>query len=765
MPINDDSMNDDDESFTDNNDLKPYDDISVESLIKDNGFLKKSILSLDEANLMLDIILDPTNEAIYKVPQKLNMISVLKCNQLIDISTLQKILGNFRVPSMASKRKTVVCMRIQKALAGWLEKYTYALVWDKNLLKLWSFMFNMLSIGYLRSGLGKMLTYILMISGTIDKNFEWKFILNHYKIDMLISWIQKNPEMLPLATLICHYMRNNKVECPRVDYLKLNALVENRSDVICDYLPLPDDNQIDQRQMQRQYWQLYHLIEAFRIRYQGYESLPPPTKMIRIDNGSTKKTAMIAPSIPTCPTISSLCDALNPPFNDITSIDVLQLLRLFRYFPDQQFKEGNLKGLTSILIMITVNSQSLDSGVCKIVRDSSWSRVGDEVLKLLSYPLELPNTIDASIHKVVKMLPNDESEDTIYYLLSKLPLMKWGSFRSLLRFVEKETNSKTGLIKGLIIMIKNWICQIKMDYTSKSYVAWISVNHVIRHILQLVTSISLDSPNDKNLAKCLIGILSIFYIQPLEMIDIGNIVLPPLLLYSSIFSGNPCTVNVIFKHISFTKKYFGEYGTSYISTRIGGTARQDDVNALYTTMEVQSFKSLHNSYVMDLCNMFWKDKAFHSNVKSNTQGMLLPQSFVRKLLSMEPHFYENRYQPLDLPHSEYDLFYYSPFQQILYETNLKRIKKELSSSKMDGLDVFVGPINKERFDGVVSYMSAHNIHQTANSSLSDYTLYRSVTIASMLHFKQVSSFLFNSFKSLSQTRSKAEEICKLTSSS
>ncbi|ODQ78969.1 hypothetical protein BABINDRAFT_162054, partial [Babjeviella inositovora NRRL Y-12698] len=91
----------------------------------------------------------------------------------------------------------------------------------------------------------------------------------------------------------------------------------------------------------------------------------------------------------------------------------------------------------------------------------------------------------------------------------------------------------------------------------------------------------------------------------LSSLDPDVVVLPAPLVYTYLLSPHPLVVSEICRYISFTKSYNFE--------------------------NKQSFKQLHNSYVMDICNMLWRDKAYEGIPGTSNKGLFLPDRFASQI--------------------------------------------------------------------------------------------------------------------------------------
>ncbi|OTA02663.1 hypothetical protein A9Z42_0030570 [Trichoderma parareesei] len=122
-----------------------------------------------------------------------------------------------------------------------------------------------------------------------------------------------------------------------------------------------------------------------------------------------------------------------------------------------------------------------------------------------------------------------------------------------------------------------------------------------------------------------------FYEQATHLVDderlkdyIGIELPPSELIYIFLFSGSVTTVSRLCDILACYKKGF----EMAMSTK----ARNDGSNRIDALSYDRAYVNLYNGYLMDICNCFWRSRAF-SDADTNSHGCMMPRPAVSKLTS------------------------------------------------------------------------------------------------------------------------------------
>ncbi|KAL7797572.1 Mis6 domain-containing protein [Trichoderma ceciliae] len=153
-----------------------------------------------------------------------------------------------------------------------------------------------------------------------------------------------------------------------------------------------------------------------------------------------------------------------------------------------------------------------------------------------------------------------------------------------------------------------------------------SLTALIRHTGQLSLTLLQTSP----IESVNIAIIE-FYEQAIHLVNDDTlkyyirIELPPSeLIYIFLFSSSVTTMSRLCEILACYKKGF----EMAMSTK----ARNDGSNRIDALSYDRTYVNLYNGYLMDICNCFWRSRAF-SDADTNSHGCLIPRPTVSKLTS------------------------------------------------------------------------------------------------------------------------------------
>lgn len=174
-------------------------------------------------------------------------------------------------------------------------------------------------------------------------------------------------------------------------------------------------------------------------------------------------------------------------------------------------------------------------------------------------------------------------------------------------------------------ILRHWIAILQSNDPIPAH-ANTSLTALIRHTGQLSLTLLQTSPTESVNAA-----IVEFYEQAIHLVnddrlkDYIRIELPPSeLIYSFLFSGSVTTISRLCDILACYKKGF----EMAMSTK----ARNDGSNRIDALSYDRAYVNLYNGYLMDICNCFWRSRAF-SDADTNSHGCMIPRPAVSKLTS------------------------------------------------------------------------------------------------------------------------------------
>lgn len=200
-----------------------------ESIVQLQAIVPTYGITLRHMNILLNEITDP--ESSFRVSMKNKMISLLVPRELIDFGTTMKIISVFKVSSYYTQKAKIKILptTLQSKLAHILTKNLVAIKWETDCLCFGNILFDLLSIGYLRSDIAVFLLYFLNISKQISPTYNLKFFFNIKKIESLLEFYEMDRKsILPLLIFAHWYLetiqRTNEFEAL---HFKLKKTIQN----------------------------------------------------------------------------------------------------------------------------------------------------------------------------------------------------------------------------------------------------------------------------------------------------------------------------------------------------------------------------------------------------------------------------------------------------------------------------------------------------------------------------------------------------------
>ncbi|EHK27342.1 uncharacterized protein TRIVIDRAFT_34350 [Trichoderma virens Gv29-8] len=194
-----------------------------------------------------------------------------------------------------------------------------------------------------------------------------------------------------------------------------------------------------------------------------------------------------------------------------------------------------------------------------------------------------------------------------------------------LAVLDNAPGSQVDILTLYTNILRHWIAMLQSSDPIPPH-ANTSLTALIRHTGQLSLTLLQTSPTESvNVA------IVEFYEQAIQLVNDDmlkyyiRIELPPSeLIYIFLFSGSVTTISRLCDILACYKKGF----EMAMSTK----ARNDGSNRIDALSYDRAYVNLYNGYLMDICNCFWRSRAF-SDADTNSHGCMIPRPTVSKLTS------------------------------------------------------------------------------------------------------------------------------------
>ncbi|KAJ4856227.1 mis6 domain-containing protein [Trichoderma breve] len=219
----------------------------------------------------------------------------------------------------------------------------------------------------------------------------------------------------------------------------------------------------------------------------------------------------------------------------------------------------------------------------------------------------------------------------ILQILAYAPLLEFQDFYEHilqpleLAVLDNTPGSQVDILTLYTDILRHWIAILQSNDPIPAH-ANTSLTALIRHTGQLSLTLLQTSPTESVNAA-----IVEFYEQAIHLVNDDRlkyyirIELPPSeLIYSFLFSGSVTTISRLCDILACYKKGF----EMAMSTK----ARNDGSNRIDALSYDRAYVNLYNGYLMDICNCFWRSRAF-SDADTNSHGCMIPRPAVSKLTS------------------------------------------------------------------------------------------------------------------------------------
>ncbi|RFU78813.1 hypothetical protein TARUN_3380 [Trichoderma arundinaceum] len=207
--------------------------------------------------------------------------------------------------------------------------------------------------------------------------------------------------------------------------------------------------------------------------------------------------------------------------------------------------------------------------------------------------------------------------DHVLQILSYVPLLE---FQAVL---DNTPSSQIEILALYTRILRHWTAVIRSNDPIPAHVNT-SLTALIRHTGKLSLTLLQTSPTE----SVNVAVIE-FYEQAIQLVNDNTlkyyirIELPPSeLIYIFLFSSSVTTMSRLCGILACYKKGF----EMAMSTK----ARNDGSNRIDALSYDRAYVNLYNGYLMDICNCFWRSRAF-SDADTNSHGCMVPRPAVSKL--------------------------------------------------------------------------------------------------------------------------------------
>ncbi|KAG7800815.1 hypothetical protein KL929_000354 [Ogataea haglerorum] len=693
-------------------------------------------ISLSQFKILLNVVLDTTNTRLFTNSIKCRIVKIWHCYELLDFDVFLCIISSLKL-STFSNEGTTIHPKIQTNMSKWLVSNFFNFRLGKDYLRILPFLYNMLPIGYIRGHISIIIVYLIQLSSQIDESFNIKFFLNASRIIYLTELYEKDKSVLPLVTVIHSYLQG-KDNLPLFDTYryKLEEIVENERlpkdvfkadhqvleslvDVKVQYYQFNQNTDTMSPLMEIEDFQEFYynlqdfnqMLEYLNLRY-GVSAAGHRYKRKKLDELTFDINTidmLTSRSVADCYTIPAYLQHLD-------NISVPRQMGLLLYQIDDfshykvqpSFKVTETLGLfvqfypklPLYTALLQLDYQELNKWM-EVVLGEEGQKLNPAHEPLFNGLLELTRISLVLLPALEELLlsglqPEDPIIGTVkfYEFLPYLAYRPWLQFVPIyekLRPLLKNSGSVSRALESTSGLISNW-CIVQTPHEDEEF--WKTVNILIENVISDFTESFCGQANQFTECKLsFVRFLRVVYRIDYEHLRLSNLVLPPVVLYDLYFSSNSALIDGVCRHVTFCRRYYA----NFLSTQQGHGA----INSDLTHATFSMLKNLHNSYVMDLCNIVWRDKAFDKNEKSTAKGFMLPYALTTKMLKQRYHHYDSSFDDredydFDSIKKDFDVFYAPAYSSLITDI-IHRLEDH------NGVDIrLAGPLNESEFNRLIS---------------------------------------------------------------
>ncbi|CCH44797.1 Centromere protein I [Wickerhamomyces ciferrii] len=574
-------------------DLSPEE---IHNIIDDLGNLPIKTIGItqDDIITLLKLTLDP-----YSSLRSGYRVKIIK-NLLYPKAPIPKdvvvdICGSFGVKTGNNKEKRL-SNTIQVLIIKWLVS-VYSFLEDPSIIdKLYGLLFNYLEFEYLRPHIA----HLLLLSTK-------KFHVNTKRIDRLRGLRSKYDESEHLIALLILYK-------------------EFAPDQIFDILPNISHTIFSHPN----YTYLQELINLRK---------PNDKRVLQVTNDELQQVEIFGQKLKKRKKISSRVDTsttvkTNNQFHSIPElVKSIENLKL----PSDIANVVHDKHDNSLLLFTSLSNEKdfnrLDAGLEFVLEDFEELSALDQesLLHDLIFFVERTNHLPESLLENLLKILNKKGDTSsshltvyIWKLICFIPLDHSYNLSIALQSIISaghinNLESTIALLNSLTLLFSRWLFELKDK--AEAVDTYQDILHVCTKIKHYLPDWLIKFQMNLKLVFHVIKFININKSTPKSHQNIENVVLPPNLTYMLVFVNHPYVISEICGYLNFAKFFLQE-------------AISNDLTIKLT--------AVHNSYVVDLCNALWRNRAFHvSNKKEGETSFGLGSDFINSLSVKVPIFDRN----------------------------------------------------------------------------------------------------------------------------
>jgi hypothetical protein len=551
--------------------------------------IKAEGITTSDLRVLIKLVSDPHSKL--SISQKSTVMrNYLFFEGLVPTDVVLSILANIRVKSEATRAR-ILPQNIQIQLVDWLIS-VYSFLEEADIIeRLYGLIFNYLEFEYIRPKVAH-----LLFLATRKKH------INTLRVNRLLNIYHKYGFSEHITALVLLYQQ-----------FAPNQIFDTFPRVSQKVFLHPNPR---------------YLQELISIRDQNKSSLQPTyDEMLYVEEFCTKLRKRKKPSAEL--DYTSLV-------TDTDQGGIPSLEKLVQMFDKVEahsewssiLRKDNGYRLLSYTLKETEDQHSKLNSWISLVLDTFGELEDEEVLDFLvslqSYTeisQRVPNALITNMLMKKDLIIYESTKYFTFFFLKSLGSTNSGDLKKITEVFEHvcETASVSwisGYIDSVSAIIRSWALEISKGTTI-----------IIPPLLAVFESTINKAPTylrkfgyNRTLLIATIGLIKSIQDIPIKYIQIRHIVLPQSLVYPLLFIADPIAFSEICSHLNFAKS-------------ILRVAEASD--------EVTRLTSLHNTYVVDICNIIWRNKAFDTSKSTKNTAFSLSYEFINSLQNSLSIFDQN----------------------------------------------------------------------------------------------------------------------------
>ncbi|CDK25722.1 unnamed protein product [Kuraishia capsulata CBS 1993] len=703
---------------------------AVESVGVDNDYLVE----------LVDLVLDSDNHRVFSTAVKNRVVNnVMIPRQPVTPEICLKILASISLevysaddtPNLIPRVQRGLPQTVQSNILKWWECLCFDLVTEKTFLKMLPLMFTYLSFAYARSHISMLMMSILASYTKYDRHFSATRFASSWRMDVLKADIEKYPADPYLAALYL-FLSDHKPDTdavlvdynipsrtfayPDMAFLK-KLLVVRRNDILLSN----NSNSIMLLAHNPQFSELVTKVTSHLQFLQGlkrsYSTGSDQRKRRKLDLEETDANgtldvlvhSAVTVEIPLPLNTKELASSLKVTgqigqglFQSLlVDYDNLQLASAFmsdilpdgleHILTDSAIDSAKVKHLSFFMLLLQSDGDvgiTLDEWLTDALLERSSSgfqltgsnsKSKQELLEGLNCYAQLTD-LDLTFTRTLFFDESTNMDKSLNLapIFSHLPASAIPDFNNgvfgISQLDTADTFTYITTLDALLDLFTNW-----SELQTPNYKAMNDVFSKVIYASASRFSRDVEAAADQILEKLVfVRFLRFLADAPPRKVNPATLCLPPELAYSLFFSANPILLNAVCRQVVATKTYYNETATQVLS--------DEDITYEIQPHQLNALREIHYSYVMDYCNVIWRNKAFHrASQGQSAKGFLLGGEFTETLLKRRFHVHGDDFADDDDrivdeagERSEFNIFHSPPFANII--TKIIRQKEDDSAS-------------------------------------------------------------------------------------